>query len=151
MGRSKGEGGNNAHPSKVIIPANFNRTQNAYPETELKVLELAKMVSEGKTRETCLKHIMETKNIKMQQARQYYDAAIRYLMPDDLDEYKKEILAKNFERLETIVERGMKDSADLRLAKEAIAELNRMCGIGGNKVTMAKSKDGDEMIQINFD
>lgn len=151
MGRSKGEGGNSAHPSKVIIPANFNRTKNAYPETELKVLELAKMVSEGKTRETCLKHIIETKGIKMQQAKQYYDAAIRYLMPDDLDEYKKEILAKNFERLETIVERGMKDSADLRLAKEAIAELNRMCGIGGNKVTMAKSKDGDEMIQINFD
>lgn len=144
-------GGNNAHSSSISLPSTPSRRGKIYHVSELRVLEVAKMISEGKTRETCLKYVMESQDVKLAQAKQYYDAAIRFLVPDDIDKYKQEVLAKNFKRLETIVERGMKDSADLRLAKEAIAELNRMCGIGGNKVTMAKSKDGDEMIQINFD
>lgn len=134
-----------------LVLANSKDNPQSTPATEAKIMEVAKMISEGNTRETCIKYVMESKGVNHRQGEQYYASAMRYLIPDDMDGYKEEVIAKNFERLEKIVERGMKNSADLRLAKEAIAELNRMCGIGGNKVTMAKSKDGDEMIQITFD
>lgn len=151
----RGRVGNQAHVSKISIhPKQYNEENQvvkSYPDSELRVLQVADMICEGKSRETCIKYVMDVKGITATQAKYYYDAAVNYLMPDDLDKYQKQMMAKNFKRLEKIVERGMKDDADLRLAKEAIAELNRMCGIGGNKVTMARNKEGEELIQITFD
>lgn len=146
-------GGNNAHKSGLTLANHDGTPRNVYPETEVYILQIADMICKGKTREACLDYIREAKDISLPQAKQYYDAAIRSLVPDDMDDYKKQMMAKNFRRLEKIVEKGMTDDRDLKLAKEAIAELNRMIGITGNKVAMGKENaDGSrEIIEITFD
>lgn len=144
-------GGNNAHKSGLTLANHDGTPRNVYPETEVYILQIADMICKGKTKEACLDYIREAKDISLPQAKQYYDAAIRSLVPDDMDDYKKQMMAKNFKRLEKIVEKGMTDDRDLKLAKEAIAEINRMLMGGGNKVVVNKNQEGDEQIIISFD
>ena len=82
---------------------------------------------------------------------------MNWLVPEDLDEYKKGLLQANIERLEKIIQEGIDNRNDarrgadyLRTAKDAIAELNKMMGIGSNKVTIAENKEGEKAIQIEF-
>lgn len=96
----------------------------------VRVQDIARQISEGKSGPTILNGIIEKYNVSEQRARQYYQAACRFLMPEDEEEFKKELWAKNISRLEAIIEKGMAKE-DFRIAKEAIDSLNKMMGIGG--------------------
>lgn len=141
----------------------LSSTEDKYPmtkQTEWRIMEIAKQISEGKSRKTCLEEIQNNYNVGYAQAKNYYNSALAWLIPDDLDQYQKGLVQANIERLETIIQEGISKRDDarrgsdyLRTAKEAIAELNRMLGVGGTNVQIAqKGKDGEQQIvQINFE
>lgn len=164
-------GGNNAHAGTISI-----ESENAHlspsgqakeivppgeafrvtPAVEFRVIETAKMICEGKSKQTCLEHIMEAQGCKIQQAKYYYQAALNWLIPDDMDGYKRGLLQANMERLEKIIQdcvdkKDDRNGADyLRVAKDAIAEMNKVLGVGNNRVVVSKSAEGDETIAISF-
>ena len=162
IGYSDGKAKTNPLGYEKPLPS-LPQTKDKYPmtkETEWRLMEIAKQISEGKSRKTCLEEIQQNYNVGYAQAKNYYNSALAWLIPDDLDQYQKGLVQANVERLETIIQEGIsrKDDARrgsdyLRTAKEAIAELNRMLGVGGQNVKIAqKSEDGSEqIIQINFD
>ena len=165
-------GGNNAHAGTISIhPSDTHTTPlgqskeiqpvgeafKVTPATEFRVMEVAKMICEGNSKQTCLEYIQQAQNVGIQQARMYYQAAINWLIPSDMDEYKKGLLQANIERLEKIIEEGIKNKNDarrgadyLRTAKDAIGELNKMLGVGNNRIVVAENADGDKAISIEF-
>lgn len=165
-------GGNNAHEGEISIHRKDVHTtplgqskevvSNSFkvtPATELRVIEVARMVCEGKSKATCLDYIQRAQNVGIQQAKQYYQAALNWLIPSDMDEYKKGLLQANIERLEKIIEDGITNRNDarrgadyLRTAKDAISELNKMLGVGNPRLQIAQeNKDGEQqIISIDF-
>lgn len=165
-------GGNNAHEGTISIHPEHTHTTplgqskeivspgNAFsitPASEFRVIETAKMICEGKSKQTCLEHIQEAQGCGIQQARMYYQAALNWLIPSDLEDYKKGLLQANIERLEKIIEEGIDNRNDerrgadyLRTAKDAISELNKMLGVGNPRIQMAENAEGDKMISIEF-
>ena len=165
-------GGNNAHEGSISIHKEDTHLTplgqskeivspgNAFkvtPATEFRVMETAKMICDGKSKQTCLEHIQEAQGCGLQQAKYYYQAALNLLIPSDMDEYKKGLLQANIERLEKIIEEGIDKMNDgrrgadyLRTAKDAISELNKMLGVGNTRIQVAQSKEGDQLVQIDF-
>jgi len=128
---------------------------NGTPEamTVLRIQEVAKMVSEGKTRDAIIDHLCGKYGIAYDTARNYYTDGIRWMIPKDEDEYRKEIIYKNFNRLETIIERAMSNN-QLKIAREAIDSLNKMVGIGNGGFQVAVNNDKEnntQQIYIKFD
>ena len=169
----KGErGGNNAHKGSISIrPGTVHTTPlgqskeivppgNAFsvtPATEYRVIETAKMITEGKSKQTCLEHIQKAQGCGLQQARMYYQAALNWLIPDDLPAYKQGLLQANIERLEGIIEDCIERKDDkahgsdyMRVAKDAIAEINKVLGVGHGRVVVAESAEGDKTVEIEF-
>lgn len=132
-------------------------TTSITKEVEMRVKDVAKWVAKGSSRSKIIDKIKETWGIGDLQAAKYYIAAVKYLAPtqEELEDYKKNLWMIQINRLERIMDRGMEsdDPQMLRLAKDCIAELNKLIGLtGGDKVTVQnKSKDGDEQIvEITF-
>ena len=165
-------GGNNAHKGKISIHrADVHTTPlgqskeivppgeafTVTPATEYRVIEVAKKICNGESKQTCLEYIMDSQGCKIQQARYYYQAALNWLIPDDLPAYKQGLLAANMERLEKIVEDCIarkddprKGSDYLRVAKDALAEMNKVLGVGSNRVVVSESAEGDKSVVIDF-
>ena len=112
----------------------------------VKVLELAKMLSKGKSRQTIIEYAMSHYNVSEVQAKRYYVAASKYLIPDNLDEYRKGIIQQNMERLETIIEKCMEDR-QWKTAREAIDSLNKMFGINGSGIQVGIHTDNENNTQ----
>lgn len=126
---------------------------NQDPLTERRIMEIADMINNGAQRTTCVQYMMDNWGFRdISQPSKIFNAAIRYLMPDNPEEYREQMIAKNFSRLEAIIEKSMNDR-NYRVAREAIAEVNKMLGLGGNKVQIGQqTPDGtQQMIQISFD
>lgn len=135
------------------LEGNHHSPHNQDSLTERRIMQIAEMVNNGAQRTTCVKYMMDEWGFKdISQPSKIFNAAIRYLMPDDPQEYREQMIAKNFSRLEKIIEQSMKDK-NYRVAREAIAETNKMLGLGGNKIQIGQEQaDGTkQMIQISFD
>ena len=123
------------------------------PETKLRIIEAAKMLSQGKSRATIIEHLSEKYDIEYNTAADYYCNAALYLVPEDGDAFRKNLIRQNAVRLEAIYERAM-ENGDLKNAKEAISELNKMCGLTGNGLQVAVNNDVEnnaQQIFIKFD
>lgn len=139
---------------KPVVSTSFKIT----PAAEVRIIEVANMICEGKSKKSCLDYIMASQDVGVAMAKFYYQAALNWLIPTDIDEYKKGLIQANVERLETIIQEGLEKSLDakrgadyLRTAKDAIAELNKMLGVGlGSKVTVAQNQQGEQIVEINF-
>lgn len=140
-----------------------NKTKKApslKPEAELpstvslqKVIELSKMLARGKSKQYVIDYAMSKYGVGEPQAKRYYSAAVRYLLPDDVDEYRKGLIQTNLDRLETIVESAMEEG-DWKNARETIAEINKMCGVTGQGVQIGINQDKNndtQQIVIKFD
>lgn len=139
---------------EVVVPKGFQ----TLPATELRVIEVARMICDGKSKATCLDYIQRAQNVGIQQAKQYYQAALNWLIPSDMDEYKKGLLQANIERLEKIIEDGIQNRNDgrrgadyLRTAKDAISELNKMLGVGNPRLQIAQENKSGEQQVITID
>jgi len=117
-----------------------------------RVLELAKMLSKGKSRQTVIEYAMEHYDVTEPQAKRYYAAATRYLIPDDMDEFRKGIIQANMERLETIIERCM-ELGQYKVARDAIDSLNKMFGINsGLQIGIqTDTENNTQQVVIKFD
>ena len=140
---------------KVNSSINMHKGRNkgAEPATVMKVQEAAKMISAGKSRATILETLQEKYHIGYDQANHLYGAGIRFLIPEDEDEFRKELIAKNIARLEKIVEESM-DARQWKIAREAIDSLNKMIGIGNGGFQVAVNNDKEnntQQIYIKFD
>ena len=118
--------------------------------TVQRVMQIAERVSKGESRMGLQRWMQENWQIGDSQASAYYMAAVRYLIPDDEDEYKKGLIQANLNRLEEIVENTM-TGRNYNLAISAIKELNRMLGIGGDKNTVEVATDGaNTVFRVSF-
>ena len=121
------------------------------PQTTEKIISLAKMLSEGMGRKSALEWIMTNYGVGDRQARAYYSAALRYLIPDNEEEYKKGLIQANINRLETIIERTMAEgSSDYKSAIAAIKEINRLVAPNENTIEVA-TKDAAFRIKFGSD
>lgn len=111
--------------------------------TVQRVLQIADRLAKGESRMGIQKWIQDNWKIGDRQARAYYMAAVRYLTPDDIDDYKKGLIQINLDRLEQIVEKTM-DGNNYTLAIQAIKELNKMLGIGEAKNKIEVATDGQQ-------
>ena len=121
------------------------------PQTIERIISLAKMISEGMSRKNAQEWIMTHYDVSARQARAYYSAALRYLIPDNEEEYKKGLIQTNINRLETIIERTMAEgSADYKSAIAAIKEINRLVAPNENSIEVA-TKDAAFRIKFGSD
>lgn len=121
------------------------------PQTTEKIISLAKMISEGMSRKNLQEWIMTNYGVGDRQARAYYSAALRYLIPDNEEEYKRGLIQANINRLETIIERTMSEgSADYKSAIAAIKEINRLVAPNENSIEVA-TKDAAFRIKFGSD
>ena len=121
------------------------------PQTTERIISLAKMISEGMGRKSAIEWIMTNYEVGDRQARAYYTAALRYLIPDNEEEYKRGLIQANINRLETIIERTMAEgSADYKSAIAAIKEINRLVAPNENSIEVA-TKDAAFRIKFGSD
>lgn len=121
----------------------------AEPATVQRVQEIARRMSEGESRMRLENWMMENWEIGDRQARAYYSAAARYLIPDDEDDYKKGLIQANLNRLEDIVERTM-TADDYKNAIQAIKEINRVLGAGEKNVVEVATDGERTAFRISF-
>lgn len=121
------------------------------PQTTERIISLAKMLSEGMSRKSAQEWIMTNYDVSARQARAYYSAALRYLIPDNEEEYKRGLIQTNINRLETIIERTMAEgTADYKSAIAAIKEINRLVAPNENSIEVA-TKDAAFRIKFGSD
>jgi len=121
--------------------------------TVSRVLELAKMLTKGKSRQSVIEYAMSHYNIDEVQAKRYYSAASKYLIPEDMDEFRRGLIQTNMDRLETIIERCM-ETGQYKVARDAIDSLNKMFGINGSGVQIGIQTDTEnntQQVVIKFD
>ena len=121
----------------------------AEPATIQRVQEIARRMSEGESRMRLENWMMENWEIGDRQARAYYSAAARYLIPDDEEDYKKGLIQANLNRLEDIVERTM-TADDYKNAIQAIKEINRVLGAGEKNVVEVATDGERTAFRISF-
>ena len=140
--------------AKTTVSMRPSEEWSAEPQTIMRVDEIAQMISDGKSRTTIQNYIKDNYGVQDRQARAYYNAALRLLIPDEdkYDEYRKALIQANIDRLEKMIEKmidGNRD--DMKLAKECIAELNKLIGMGDKTNIMINKNDDEETFIIQID
>lgn len=144
--------------TKVVKPKSKinirpDRVENTEPQTILKIQQAAKMIADGCSRATVTERMREQFGISQSTANDYYSEAVKVLIPEDEDEWRKGLIKTNATRLERIYECAMRDG-DWKNAREALAELNKMSGLhsGGVQIGVQTDKQNDtQQIIIKFD
>lgn len=140
--------------AKTTVSMRPSEEWSAEPETIMRVDEIAQMISDGKSRKTIQQYIKDNYGVKDRQARCYYSAALRLLIPDEseFDEYRKGLIQANIDRLEKIIERSITgNTQDMKVAKDCISELNKMMGLGDKTNIMINKNDNEETFIIQID
>lgn len=99
-------------------------------KTEAQVIMLSKEITKGMSRARAIEYAMTNFHVGPDQAANYYKAAMRYLLPEDMEEYRKNLCQANIDRLERIIDKAM-ENEQWKIAREAIDSLNKMLGIYG--------------------
>lgn len=149
---TKGKGVGHREPTMISLRESDGWT--AEPETVKRVQEISEKICKGESRGTIQAYIKEAYSVGDRQARAYYSAAMKYLMPDDEEEYRKGLIQANLDRLEQIVQETMKEGSNpksYQVAVQAIKAINDIINPKQNSVTVAKDNNGNEAIVISFD
>ena len=101
-----------------------NKCDGVGQETLAKIKTIAKMISKGKSRLTCLEYIQENFNVGEQQAKKYYWAALDYLKLENDDQEAERLRTKLITLLESQIEDlEQRDSVEARKAAQSAADL----------------------------
>ena len=115
--------------------------------------DIADWVNEGKTRKEIMA-LLTADGMGYGYARDIYYKTLNEMAPDTtlFDAYKKSLVEKNLERLEDIVEENITGTtAEKMIALKAIDQMSKLTGAYNDQtVTVAKNKEGEEIIQIKF-
>lgn len=122
-------------------------------EKQATQMQIAEWVGKGKSRSWIMEKLQED-GMSYINANHVYYGALKDLTPDPdlIGEYKKSLIQQNLDRLEKIVESSISgNTADKAIALKAIDQLNKLAGAyNDNQITVARNKEGDEIIQIKF-
>lgn len=127
-------------------------TQKSTLATQLKIQELANVMAEkGYGRLASMKYASERWGMSQSQAEKYYYGALNYLRPDNPDQYREALIARNFSVLEKLLQDAI-DHNDTPTALNVVKVMNGLLGVGGKQLEVAeKDKDGGEKrIVISF-
>ena len=122
------------------------------PKTQVRVEEAAKLIADGKGMNDVIEFVQEKYKLSYEQSRHYWVAACRFLVAD-MDETREALVRQNLQRLEKIVNECMEEK-DYKLAKETIAEMNKMLGVGKDGVQVGIRNNPDtntQEVYIKFD
>lgn len=138
-----------ANTNGAELPTNKAKQKGGKPSpaTVLKLEEAIKLITDGKSRETVTQYFIDKYGYSRDQAYRYYLAATRMLVPEDMDEYKRTMIQANIERLEKIIEMGM-ETNNLKAAKEAIAELNKMFQVTSGPMVAIRNDDENKTQEV---
>lgn len=122
-------------------------------KTEAQVVMLAKEITKGMSRARAIEYAMEHFHVGHDQAQNYYSAAMRYMLPEDMEEFRRNLCQANIDRLERIIDKAM-EAEQWKIAREAIDSLNKMIGLWGNQIQVGIKNDPNNntsefIIQIN--
>lgn len=138
---------------KVTKNMHYRKVEGLTPATIMRLQDVATQLSEGKSRATIIKYLQDKYEIAYDTAKDYYQDGVKYLLPEDENEYRQELIQVNIERLELIYQRAVEEG-DWKNAKEAVAELNKIAGAGreGISVGINTDKQNDtQQVIIHFD
>lgn len=115
--------------------------------TQIKIQEVAALVAEkGYGRYAILKYCSDKWGISEKQAEKYYYGAMNYLRPENPEEYRNALIARNFEVLENMLQRAL-ETNDLSTATQIVKVMNTMLNVGDKKVQL---EQGDTKIVVSF-
>lgn len=130
-----------------------DRDHNADPATQFKVIELAKKIVKGGTKVKLVEDFAKTYEVTTHHAEKYYNAALRYLLPspEEQQDFREKMQAKLVARYEDLYEKAVERN-NVKQAREVLDSMAKLYGlIGGNKVQIAESAEGDRVINISFE
>ena len=114
--------------------------KNSTLATQAKVRLLAeKIAREGWSRLDVVKYVEEEWHLASSSADLYYQSACHYLIPENPEVYRDEIIQSNIANLKEIIRRAL-ETNQLKVATTAISTLNQMMGVAGKSV---KIEDND--------
>lgn len=117
-----------------------------------RIYELAELiVNQGYGRVAIKKFAEEKYGISDTQSERYWQAALKYLMPEDPEKYREALIGRNFNVLEGLLQKALSDS-DTKTALEVVKTMNQLLGAGGKQIEI-KDKDAgnnDRKITISF-
>lgn len=98
-----------------------------------------------------MKYASDKFGISQSQAEKYYYGALNYLRPDNPEQVREALIARNFSVLEKLLQDSI-DRADTKVALDVVKVMNQMLSVGGKQVEIAdKEADGSEKkIIISF-
>lgn len=113
-----------------------HKTGGSSQRSKMKIEEFASEIAKtAMPRRNAIKWAVERYGVAEATASMYYAAAMRYLRPEDPQKYREELIERNFAILEEMLQTALKRN-DLKNANAIINTINRMVGIGGNKVVI---------------
>lgn len=137
--------------SKTTTPT-LRDSQKSTLSTQLKIQDIAGVIAEkGYGRLACMKYASDKWGISQAQAEKYYYGALNYLRPDNPEQVREALIARNFSVLEKLLQDSI-DRADTKVALDVVKVMNQMLSVGGKQVEIAdKQTDGSEKkIIISF-
>lgn len=118
--------------------------------TETRIRDLAdRIVNSGYTKWDAVQHCVDTYGVGKSQAIKYYYASLRYLTPDNPEQYREALIEKNFHVLETILKTAL-DTGNLKEANNAVRIMNEMLGVSGRSLNIKAEGDEKTTISISF-
>lgn len=127
------------------------RDKLEYQGTQIQIQE---WINKGKSRQYVMDRLQED-GMTVLGAQEIYYATLKEMAPDPnlFDDYKKQVIQQNLDRLEKIVESSIDGNyQEKNVALKAIDTLNKLIGAysDSNSVTIAKDNQGQEIIRIEF-
>ena len=122
-------------------------SQKSTLTTQLKIQELANVIAEkGYGRLASMKYVADKWGLSMTQAEKYYYGALKYLRPDNPDEYREALIARNFGVLENMLQKALENN-DLASATQIVKVMNTMLNVGDKKIQV---EQGETKIVVSF-
>ena len=121
---------------KLTTTPTLKGSQKPTLATQLKIQEVAELITnKGYGRLACLKYCKEKWNVSETQADRYYSAALIYLRPDNPEEYREALIARNFGILEGMLQKALENN-DLGNATQIVKVMNTMLNVGDKKIAL---------------
>lgn len=120
------------------------------PGTFLRIMDIAEDIAKGKPYIKIITEFVDKYGIDKKKAEDYYEAAIAFLTPKDIDKYQQKMAAKLLAQYENLYERAS-ENGQLKTARDILDSIAKICQLtGGNRVQIAKNDNGEEVINIQF-
>lgn len=149
---------NELKQGKIMSPAGVHANKKVWdarisPETYRRLDEGITLVAvSGYTKQDYVNFLVDKYGLTVRSANSYYSEVLKALRPENMEEWRQDMVHKNYARLEALYKRAL-EANNLKVANEVMRTMNNILGVGGNKVTIGQEQaDGTRnIIQISFE